>query len=260
MRYLMTILIMAVATFSYGEEIPAPTNHDNRVRTVDFHPDEVYKVNSHYGYTLLIQLDPSEDIQAGAVAMGDPGAWKAAPLRNNLFLKPTAPDASTNMTVVTNKRTYTFDLQAVKGNRDAKMYMVRFNYPAQEHAKQLIAANKQQVSGLLDKRRNLSNWHYWANGSEGLEPVSVADNGQFTYLTFSNGQDMPAVYEETENGEALVNTHVEGRTIVVHKVSRKLVLRKGELVTCVLNRAYNNAGVPNSARSAVPGVKRVIKK
>lgn len=260
MRYIIMTLILAVASLSHAEEIPAPTKHDNRVRTVNYHPDEVYRVNSHYGYTLLIQLDPSEDIQSGAVAMGDPGAWKATPVRNNLFLKPTAPQASTNLTVVTNKRTYTFDLQAVKGNRDAKMYMVRFEYPAQEQAKQLLASNNRDVDRLLDERRNLSNWHYWANGSEALEPVSVADNGQFTYLTFSNGQDMPAVYEETENGEALVNTHVEGRTLVVHKVSRKLVLRKGALVTCVLNRAFTGAGVPNDARTAVPGVKRVIKK
>ena len=71
---------------------------------------------------------------------------------------------------------------------------------------------------------------------------------------------MPAVYVENADGsESLVNVHVEGDVIAVHKIAKKLVLRKGKLVACVFNRAYDPDGISNTSGTTVPGVKRVIK-
>ena len=56
----------------------------------------------------------AEDERIENVAIGDSEAWQVTPNKraNLLFVKPLAPAASTNMTVVTDRRTYLFDLVA----------------------------------------------------------------------------------------------------------------------------------------------------
>ena len=48
-------------------------------------------------------------------------------------------------------------------------------------------------------------------------------------MTFSNNRDMPAVYSVDKKGnEALINTNViEGNTIVVQRMVKEMMLRKG---------------------------------
>ncbi|MGV8294310.1 TrbG/VirB9 family P-type conjugative transfer protein, partial [Pseudomonas aeruginosa] len=66
------------------------------------------------------------------------------------------------------------------------------------------------------------------------------DDGTFTRITFANNRRMPAVYEQDEKGnEHLVNWTVEGDSMIVHRVYRKLVLRKGDAVACLVNKGYS---------------------
>jgi type IV secretion system protein VirB9 len=67
-----------------------------------------------------------------------------------------------------------------------------------------------------------------------LVPVNVYDDGRFTYIRMSDLKqfptgDFPAVFmREQEKGEdSLVNTTVEGNTIVVHGTYPYLVIRHG---------------------------------
>jgi type IV secretion system protein VirB9 len=65
-------------------------------------------------------------------------------------------------------------------------------------------------------------------------PVNVYDDGRFTYIRMSDLKqfptgDFPAVFmREQEKGEdSLVNTTVEGNTIIVHGTYPYLVIRHG---------------------------------
>ena len=76
----------------------------------------------------------AEDERIENVAIGDSEAWQVTPNKraNLLFVKPLAPNAQTNMTVVTDRRTYLFDLVASASSRP--LYVLRFTYPDEPKA------------------------------------------------------------------------------------------------------------------------------
>lgn len=103
------------------------------------------------------------------------------------------------------------------------------------------------------------NEDYWAAGSKEISPTAASDDGRFTYLTFSHNRDMPAVYSvDAFNNEALINTSVEGNTIIVHRVVEQLRLRKGDAVVCIRNKAFNlDGGTDNETGTVLPNIERV---
>ena len=56
------------------------------------------------------------------------------------------------------------------------------------------------------------------------------------------------------------NTTVDANEVVVHRVTRKLVLRRGKLVGCVENRSFDGGGERLEAETLVPGVERQTKR
>lgn len=103
------------------------------------------------------------------------------------------------------------------------------------------------------------NDNYWAAGSRELTPTTARDDGTFTYLTFTNNRDMPAVYSVDAAGkEALINTNVEGNTIIVHRVVPQIRLRKGDAVVCILNKSFDpDGGVDNTSGTVVNTIERI---
>lgn len=261
MRRLSILVILAVVSgAATAAETPHPGELDSRIRTVDYHGGQVFRLSVHYGYTLLVQFGKNESVEQGTVAMGDPAAWKVGPRGRNLMIKPTAPEAETNMTVITNRRTYSFHLAANDDDGRASMYVVRFDYPRLERAKDREQREAERVASRMENKYRGTNYKYYAKGSEQIMPNRAYDNGQFTYLHYPNSHDMPAVYTRGPDGEeALVNTHVEGDTIVVQTITDDLVLRKNGAVVCIENRGYTGRGRDVDSNTSVPDVERVVK-
>src|SRR5690606_3628489 len=93
--------------------IPIATQaRETDARLVDrlYNPDEVVRIESKVNVQVTIEFDPDEHIEN--VAIGDSNAWQVTPNKraNLLFVKPLAPTATTNMTVITDRRSYFFDL------------------------------------------------------------------------------------------------------------------------------------------------------
>lgn len=106
-----------------------PRTTDSRIKTYTYNPDDVYLVVLHFGFQSSIEFSKQEQIQT--ITLGDSYAWKITPLDNRLFIKPLEKNIRTNMTVITNKRTYQFDLVAKdlkSGEEKDLVYVVRFNY------------------------------------------------------------------------------------------------------------------------------------
>ena len=117
-------------------------------------------------------------------------------------------------------------------------------------------------SKLTNAAHSGQNTDYWVAGSDEISPTAARDDGRFIYLTFSNNRDMPAVYEVDEKGkEALINTNViDGNTIVIQRLVRRLILRKGDAVASVINKSFDlNGGIDNTTSTVAPDVERVIK-
>lgn len=104
---------------------------DSRIKTYVYSPNNIYLLVLHYGFQSSIEFAQNEHIEFFTV--GDSYAWKITPVGNNrLFIKPMKRDMRTNMTIITNKRTYQFDIVAreLKNEEDKDLvYVVRFQYP-----------------------------------------------------------------------------------------------------------------------------------
>lgn len=274
MKRLVCIALL-IPALAWAELTPPKGAFDSRVRVVDYNPADVVKLTTFYGVSTHVQFGAKEEIKD--VAVGDQQAWDIVPRGSHLFIKPKAQKADTNVTVVTDKRVYQFALIVEPRNvRDATawrdpnlVFSLSFRYPdeeaarltAQAKAAEAKAAQTDVKGKLAEAKKRDENRDYWVAGSEEVSPTAARDDGRFIYLTFSNNRDMPAVYSVDEEGkEALVNTNVEGNEIVVQRMVRKLTLRKGNAVACVVNKSFDlNGGRDNSTGTVAPDVERVIK-
>ena len=258
---LLALLLPAVAA---AEMTPAQGPYDPRVRVVDYNPMEVVRIVTFYGISTDIQLGEGETITF--VSTGDPKAWDIEQKQNHLLIKPKEVNADTNVNVITNKRSYHFAIvvqpipvtNAAAWRDPNLVFSLSFRFPEVEVEKQSSVAIKTQLDAAKNEVRNVD---YWVAGSADISPTAARDDGRFTYLTFSNNRDMPAIYTtDTEGNDALIDTHVEANTIVVHRVVRRLTLRKGNASACLVNKAFDpNAGADNSTGTIAPNVERVIK-
>ncbi len=130
-RLLLILLSLSVSVEGLAEQYPSPQGADQRVQTFFYNPTDVFEINGKVGYSTLIQFADDEFIpDTGGLGMGDSKAWSLDVRANNIFFKPISPMPDTNMLVVTDKRTYAFNLSA----RDdiPPTYIARFKYPKKD--------------------------------------------------------------------------------------------------------------------------------
>ncbi len=252
---------LAVSTAAQADQIPVSGASDARMKTVMYDGTNVTRVVGHFGYSTDIQFDPGEKVVS--VALGDTLAWAVAPVENHLFVKPREPNSTTNMTVITSRRVYQFALIGDMGKKDyrsAYYYQVRFEYPLEASAARLAKINAAAVKAKLDENDKPRNWDYWGCGPWAIRPTKVYDDGRFTYFTFPAAQQVPAVYIVNADGtESLSNGTMRGDQFVAFVTAQKFVLRRGNTVGCVQNRAFNPYGVYTPTNTTSPAVRRVIK-
>ena len=272
----LLLIALLVPILALAELTPKKGDYDPRVRVVDYNPLNVVKLATFYGVSTHVQFGNGETIMD--VAVGDDQAWKVVPRGNHLFIKPQATQADTNVTVVTDKRTYQFALVVQpRPMKDSTawanpnlIFSLTFRYPDEEAAKAAANAKKEAVKSRLgeikgklsDAKKEGQNFDYWVAGSEEISPTAARDDGRFIYLTFSNNRDMPAVYSvDAKGNEALINTNViDGNTIVIQRLVAHLMLRKGNAVASVINKSFDlNGGIDNTTGTVAPDVERVIK-
>ena len=209
---------------------------DSRIRTLRFSPNEVYQFIGHYGYQSTIEFSDDEKIQT--VSIGDSLAWMVNPSGNRLFLKPIEQNALTNMTVITDKYSYLFELHAEETQdiRSADMvFVLRFIYPQSDSD----ALDYTQYEPFPDIERDADkmNFNYTIRGSSVIEPIRIFDDGNFTYFEFRDkNAEVPAFFHVDGAGnEQLINFRKRGDYIIVERVSPRFTLRRGPEIVCVYN-------------------------
>ncbi|EGX9545927.1 P-type conjugative transfer protein VirB9 [Salmonella enterica] len=258
---LLALGLMSSSAFAL--EIPKGGVYDKRVKFISYNTEQVTKLIGHYGYSTDIQFAPGENVTN--IAMGDPDAWDVAPVANHIFIKPTGDNASTNMTVLTDRRVYTFDLSANNKTTGDMYFQVNFRYPQDEAAKRIAEDDARRLKQRLNEKtpNAWTNWNYWVFGSRAISPIRVWDDGRFTYLKFSGNASIPAVYiKHADGSESLVNPAMDSEhtdTMIIEKVAAKFTLRKGQYVVNLFNESYNPNGLINTNGTTSPGVKRVIR-
>lgn len=127
---LLSLLGLFGVHASFAEDDDMPLTIDNRIKTYIYSPNEIYLMVLHFGFQSHIEFAVGEEIQT--ISLGDAYAWEINPLANRLFIKPMAKNIRTNMTIITSKRTYQFDIVSEELDKDDMKdlaYVIRFYYP-----------------------------------------------------------------------------------------------------------------------------------
>ncbi len=228
----LTLALALIAAPAAAVE-PHPGPGDPRIYEVLYDPSEVVELHGALGFQLSLEFDPSERIEN--VAIGDSLGWQVTPNRkaNLLFIKPMSLRPSTNMTVITNLRRYNFEL-SVKAHAAAKSipFSVRFTYPPPVYA---VVEPPAPPAPPVDR-----NHAYSYQGSNKALPDRMFDDGEATYFAFRAQEDLPAIFAVDPNGaESVVNSHMRDGYIVVDRIARGFVLRRGSETTRVFNDGYH---------------------
>lgn len=123
--------IFPVCAHAFGGGTPIAT--DSRIKTFVYNENDVYRLLTHYGYQLNIEFGNKEEIET--ISVGDRTGWQIIPAGQRLFIRAMEDKAHTNMTVVTNRHAYQFDLYSAPPGQqgwDELVYVVRFYYPMDE--------------------------------------------------------------------------------------------------------------------------------
>lgn len=241
------------AQHAHAEAMPSQGLTDPRVRTALFNSDEVYRLHGYVGYEIDVQFEKNE-VFVGLGA-GDIEGLSFVAQDNHLFIKPRAANVWTNLTVLTSRRQYQFDYSSSArrpsvADADA-IYALHFNYPPEP------SAAEQQLTDELQHAVRPSNMDYWYCGSPALKPVAASDDGVHTRLRFAARSEQPAVFVENDDGsESLLNFSVDAGDVIVHRVVRRLIVRRGKLSGRISNEHFQGVGQRLSSGTNSPQVDR----
>jgi type IV secretion system protein VirB9 len=216
---------------------------DARIHTLPYDPDRITSLNAYFGYQMMIRFGDDERIEN--VAIGDGATWQITPNKaaSLLFVKPLDHASHTNMTVITDRRSYLFELTA--SDRPARAsdmtYVVRFTYPPEPVAPKAA----KPPPPAPPERRNAA---YTYTGSKALLPSVVFDDGHVTYFKWPEATTTPALFLLAADGsESLVNSSFRDGYQVVEQTAPRFRLRDGKEVTTIINDGWRDPSPGDSA-------------
>lgn len=247
------ILFLFVFLFSYNvfsaETIPLTT--DSRIRTIVYNPNEVFQLKFHYGFQSFIEFALDEEIEI--ISLGEAYPWKVTPIGKRLFIRPIQIDVTTNMTVITTKRTYQFEITGLafdeRTNEDL-IYSIKFFYPDKEIKKPTMAGNAGVNSDTINvkdgfaltniERGDIINFNYtMAGDARSIVPIKVFDDGKTTYFQFPKNNLVVPTFTIVDiyGNETKLNYYIDGDYVAINTIGVQFALRNGRELLCIFNNS-----------------------
>jgi type IV secretion system protein VirB9 len=255
---LVTVLLHGAE--ARAEAMPVGGDLDSRIRVAVFQVGQVYRLHGYVGYQIDLEFEPGETFVG--LGAGDIEGLSFVAQDNHLFLKPKAARVATNLTVLTSRRQYQFDYTSAPHGPDLNdrnvIYALRFVYPAvlSQSARDAAAARiEAQLREAASGRPG--NLDYWYCGDPSIRPVAASDDGVHTRLRFGAHAELPAIFVGNDDGsESLLNFSMDGGDVIVHRVARRFIVRRGKLTGCIVNKGYAGGGTRLDSGTIVPEVER----
>lgn len=268
---MLTCLSPCYALAQVAEDLPS----DSRIKMLMYDETDVYTLNTRYGYQTNVVFGPEEEIQT--ISVGDRSLWQIIPAGNRLFIRPLEEDSTTNMTIITSRHSYQFDLKSAgPDNKEATIvYVAKFVYPAKKKpvadammmapppahvetapppvvlsqegtttppAPVAVAPTPAPVAAAPESQPPLKmNYSYTYSGADLLAPLQVYDDGRSTYIKFrdvSQALPNPFVVDARRN-EHPVNYTVKDDMMVIDRVVGELELKNSAGTVNIYNELLN---------------------
>jgi len=256
---LPALLIVALlhAGQTLAETIPTRGVADARIRTAAYDANEVYRIQGYVGYEIDLQFEQGESFVG--IGAGDIDALSFVSQDNHLFIKPKAARINTNLTVLTTRRPYQFAYTASPLRTDATdpeiIFAVHFSYPRNNEDIIADGVNRLFQQSGSERTRNVD---YWYCGSPTIQPTAASDDGVHTRLRFAAKAEQPAIFVQNDDGsESLLNFSMEAGDVVIHRVVRQLIVRRGRLTGKIFNKAFTGSGERLESGTVSSNVERI---
>jgi len=244
-KILMTLLVTSFVASTAERGVAVGSDAvDSHIHSYVYNENQIYDLITRIGYQSYIEIESGEYVTA--ISVGDSVAFKISPTGNKIFIRAMQDGYHTNMTVMTTKRTYQFELSSIVENDDDIMYVLRFYYP-QEYTAEDVEIPSMEGFGADSKTQfvpvvNIEdsyNYNYSLVGAEELSPVKIFDDGKKTYFKFpTDGKFEGGFFVVTPEGdERKVFLKDEGEFKVFGGVASKMALRFGDQIICIYNES-----------------------
>lgn len=218
-RIIGVLLLSLMATPTFAEVVPGRGRLDNRVRETRYVDGQVFVIRTSLTRATTVEFEEGERIVS--IVAGDTVSFTFESIPGNrvFAIKPTARGVRTNATIYTDRRSYYLTLQ----EGSAPFYVVRFTYPKRA----------QNTAGTA-VRRTVKNGNYGVNTQNEITPMSVWDDGAFTYFRFRPNAPVPSIFKVSNGLERSVNSQVvEDRVVRVSGTSKQWAVRLGDIEVCI---------------------------
>lgn len=225
--------------------IPAPK--ENRIVRYTYSPDVIFRIMTLPNLHTHIELGDDEGVKE-TPTIGDSAQWRVSGGPRNLYVKPLRNELETSLTIVSNKRTYQFQLISGSKSESQVFQKVSFIYPERELEVKLrkeegvavVEAEQNRLSSQVISRDvdpAALDFGYEIKGNAPFRPTAAYTDGKFTFLPMPNTQDAPAIFLLDEEGKpSLINYQVKDRMIVVERMANRLLLKLGDAEVRVLRK------------------------
>jgi type IV secretion system protein VirB9 len=221
--------VIAPGVPALADTTPVSLPVDPRIRQFVYDENTVYRLDVHMRFITSIQFAPGEIVES--IQIGDSASWQILRLDRGdvVSVKPLIERAHTNMTVMTDRRVYTFELRALRPTATAALnFRVGFTYPADD----LMEFSGGAGSGA--GQAGLLFHNYLVAGDAPFQPVEVFDDTRQTTFRFAPNTPRPAIFKVDETGaESIVNLRQAGDRVIVDGVSDRWTVRIGDEELCI---------------------------
>ena len=244
--WISALVLTSLSMMATAEIRPPRGRVDPRVREVVYDKHDVVRLTGYVGYQTHLRLAPDERFVG--VGAGDTAGLDITADGNDTWIKPKAELVRTNIDIKTTHRVYHFDYEVrttPPKDRFEMVYSIEFRYPDDERQRAARALGGASLHDKLHAPARKRNLDYWYCGAPSMKPTEAYDDGSQTHIRFGAHAEFPAVFAENEDGsETLINYHTDPSSdeMVVERVARRFVLRRGQLVGCVENRQFTGGG------------------
>lgn len=221
MKAAIAVLGVAISSPVYAERLPSRAGPDARIQVVNFHASDVVRINTALVTNTAVEFDRGESVRS--VLVGDSESFEVHVLSsaNVISIKPIVARAATNMTVYTDRRSYSFYMTEGSGQPP---FRVMFNYPEARRQSAAPAPNY----GLA---RDMA--YQWRGNAPEILPVRVWNNGEATFFEF-RGETLPSIFAVDSRGnERSVNSTTMGNVVRVRGTGTEFTLRYGDAWLCI---------------------------
>lgn len=212
----------------------------NSTMVFSYAPNQLYKVYCKVGYLTDLAFKKGEKITF--VGGGDTATWMidSSEVDNtpHLYLKPINLNATTNLIINTNKRSY----QVIAVASEWYNPMVTWSYSSEEQlANKLQAAADEKIyTGTLNiSSPEQLNFDYKIEGNQNWKPTMVFDDGRKTYIKFNQmSNKMPVLFIKEANRKevSLVNYNVKDNYYIVDKIFTEAQLKVSDKDTIKIKK------------------------